>query len=208
MELFEEIDSDKEHPVPKVAIQTTVHIGGMDIKTYVLSSYLRFRSGSTQVAYRWQAPDENDLIEITYTLSNILNHFSTTQEGRFNGKYVHEEGVAFLYAYTSGSPKKVSIGVDLELIRKSATWNENPMVDSWTFETTVKDWAANAKAFPREQGIMCMAETVLLGRELELKLASRNRNEFLSKFPELPASLRAQTLLQDSKVHFSRARVS
>lgn len=198
---MESIEDKTEHPVPIVVIETVTSVLNMDIKMHVLSSYLRFRSGDPSAPYRWQTPGGEQVLLCEKELIEILSYFSERHKADFNEHYEHREGVAFLYSCAGGGRKQsVNVGVDLELIRKTKTWqNENPMVDSWTFEYPFNFGLQRGVSLARQDGVMCSFEAIVLGRELESKMKSKNRDDFLSRFPDLPTAFRSKNLIQKPK---------
>ena|SRR3989344_429082 len=113
-----------------------------------------------------------------YTLGNFpadempaLEYFDSLL-GRYGFENNHVVGVAFLYGYTKDGHKVK--GADIEVVR---TWEGNPMIDSWTIE--------DHRPATREEGIMCRAESIIMGRESELMVLAKDLDDYLNRWVEV-----------------------
>ena len=124
-----------------------------------------------------------NLILKTYTFDSAMDHAKAVShlDDALSAHGVHEResmGISFLYGLVDD--RGFVNGTDTVLYRDIET--ENPMLDSWTFE--------NGVYFPKEKGIMCTDELLLLAKEEEdrrkalqyLRNGHITRTEFMGFF--------------------------
>ncbi|MDE1868961.1 MAG: hypothetical protein KGH60_03285 [Candidatus Micrarchaeota archaeon] len=118
---------------------------GTPVKLYTFNSYLNLDAVPYPRAYLQDALKNARMPD-----GGIVSEFLTE----------HSLCIGFMYGYKDADGKPV-VGIDLELYRKDSFASDISMLDSLTIE--------NFKLLPREKGIMCDLEAIILGEEAKLR---------------------------------------
>ena len=164
---------------PGIAVCELISYNGVPTKLYSLDSFYHFQGQELE-----HTPDRSrDYFKFILDLFNKQYDFAKDNPVAL---------VGFVYGYINPKSGYDVHGVDLFKMRPTKEWNQNNMIDSWTFERESTFAGFEIKDLPRSKGIGCVAEFKVFDLELTLKMSSRDRKEYISQTVQIPPYLKSK----------------